>query len=260
MHLDINEKKTKLTYIIGNKLKFLGFAFHSVSYNQSPYRNSRRIEKRKRIMSRMRALKENTANKFRKFIRTKITKHLAKKLGRTNKTDEKNHFTNELSHSLAQLINVNEVGFSNFRDLIRILEKKLADIIFYDTNEKMKSIFKSLFDKELLDEPIVNEGRFYGYAGKDNTILSKTKLGLNSLARHFSESLKREGFQYSISKKIQFPADSAKFMKERGIQLTYFPSDYKFPESLKKDLYMFSPTKPRKGAVSHNYKTLVLHF
>jgi hypothetical protein len=108
-------------------------------------------------MSRIKTLKKNTASKFRKFLRTKITKHIAKKLNRTNKTEEKNHFINELSHSLAQLINVNGVGFSNFRDLLRILEKKLADIILDDTNEKMKSIIKSLFDKETLDEPVVND-------------------------------------------------------------------------------------------------------
>jgi hypothetical protein len=49
-------------------------------------------------------------------------------------------------------------------------------------------------------------------------------------------------------------------MKKNKIQLTYFPSDYKLPESLKKDLYVFSPAKPKKGAVLHNYKTLILHF
>jgi hypothetical protein len=260
LHLDLNEKKTKITYIIGNKLKFLGFVLHGVPYNQLQYRNSRRIEKRKRIMSRIKTLKENTVSKFRKFLRTKITKHIAKKLNRTNKTEEKNHFINELSHSLVQLVNVNETGFSNFRDLLRILEKKLADIILYDTNEKMKSIFKSLFDKEILDEPVIKNGYFYGYAGKDSTVTSKSKLNLSSFARHFSEILQREGFQYSTSKRIQFSDDIVKFMKEKEIQLTYFPSDYKLPESLKKDLFVFSPTKPKKGAVSHNYKTLILHF
>lgn len=260
MHLNLNEKKTKITYIIGNKLKFLGFVLHSAPYNQLSYRNSRRIEKRKRIMLRMKALKENTASKFRKFLRTKITKHIAKKLNRTNKTEEKDHFINELSCSLAQLVNVNEAGFSNFRDLLRILEKKLADTILYDTNEKMKSIFKSLFDEETLNEPVMIDGCSHDFAGKDNTVISKSKLTFSSFARRFTKILQREGFQYSTNKKMHFNFDIRKFIKEKKIQFTYFPSDYRLPEGLKKKLYVFSSIKQKRGAVSHNYKILILHF
>lgn len=48
-------------------------------------------------------------------------------------------------------------------------------------------------------------------------------------------------------------------MNEKGIKLTYFPSEYKFPESLKKELIEFSE-KPERGSLVYNYKTLVLHF
>jgi hypothetical protein len=49
-------------------------------------------------------------------------------------------------------------------------------------------------------------------------------------------------------------------MKKKGIELTYFPSDYKFPENLKKNLHVFSSNKPKKGAILHNYKILISHF
>jgi hypothetical protein len=99
------------------------------------------------------------------------------------------------------LINVNEAGFSNFRDLSRIPEKKLVDTIFYNINEKMKSILKSLFNKRILDQFDIKYGRFYGYDGRDSTVISKSKLNFNSFARHFSMG---GGFNTSLAKKFSF--------------------------------------------------------
>lgn len=104
MHLNLKEKKTKLTYILGKKLNFLGFVLYCLPYKQQFYRKSRKIEKRKRVIKRIKSYEKVTKTKLKKFLRTKITKLIAKKLGRTTKIEEKNHFTKELSESLIQLI------------------------------------------------------------------------------------------------------------------------------------------------------------
>lgn len=104
LHLNLKEKKTKLTYILGKKLNFLGFVLYCLPYKQQFYRKSRKIEKRKRVIKRIKSYEKVTKTKLKKFLRTKITKLIAKKLGRTTKIEEKNHFTKELSESLIQLI------------------------------------------------------------------------------------------------------------------------------------------------------------
>ena len=55
------------------------------SYSQLPYRNSRRIEKQKRIRNRILAYQANVKQKLTKIIRTKLTKAMYKKIGTTNK-------------------------------------------------------------------------------------------------------------------------------------------------------------------------------
>lgn len=238
---------------MGDKLHFLGFVLQGVPYNQRWYRKSRGIEKRKRIIARIKTLKEVTATKFRKFLRTKITKLIAKKLCRTNKTEEKNNFTKEFSQFLIQLISKDESKFNNFRDLLKILEKKLVETILSDTNEKIKSILIHFVDK-----PIVKKEHSYSYASNHTSIISKTKLYQASLTRYFTESLKREGFQHYTSKRICFPDTIRQFIKKKKIKLTYFPPNYKFPESLKKNLYVVSVNQKKKALV-HNYQILILH-
>lgn len=80
LHLKSNEKKTLLTYGIGNKVKFLGFYLFHVSYNQLPYRNSRRMEKIKRIRNRVLARKAEANKKIQKRLKIDLIKIIKKKL------------------------------------------------------------------------------------------------------------------------------------------------------------------------------------
>lgn len=152
--------------------------------------------------------------------------------------------------------------FNNFRDLLRILEEKLVDTIFNDTNKKIKTILGNFFDSNFLDTSTNRKSVNCISVGKNIIITLKTKLLQTSFARKFTETLKFEGFQYYTAKnpkKIRFNETIRNFIKEKKIQFTYFPLNYKFSENLKKDLYVFSD-KPKKGALLHNYKTLILHF
>lgn len=260
--MDLKEEKTQLTYCLGNKINFLGFSLYGTPYNQLPYRNSRRIEKRKRVKARILAFNEVSKMKLRKFLRTKITKYIANKIGRSTKVEERNHFVEELSTSLIQLIKNNNEDYNNFRDLLRTLEKKLTDVILNDTNQKIKTLLGSLFDDKLQDEVVSKSRVPKGSANRDNTIISKTLFSQAAFARKFTDCLKREGFQYYSAKnpeKIRFDEVVRKFIKKENIKLTYFPSNYEFPENLKAKLIKFS-RKPVKGSLVHNYKTLVIHF
>lgn len=262
LHLNLKEEKTQLTYCLGNKINFLGFSLYGTPYDQLPYRNSRRIEKRKRVRARILALKEVTKNKLKKFLRTKITKYIASKIGRSTKISERNHFIEELSSSLIQLIKTNNTDHHNFRDLLRTLENKLTDTILEDTNEKIKELLGALFDKNLQDDVKIVDKIPKDFEDRGSTLISKSPLSQAAFARKFTECLKREGFQYYSTKnveKIRFDEVVRKFIRKENIKLTYFPANYEFPDSLKAKLFEYSE-KPKRGSLTHNYKTLVLHF
>lgn len=80
LHLKLNEKKTLLTYGIGNKIKFLGFYLFHVSCSQLPRRNSRRMEKIKRIRNRILARKADADKKIQKRLKIDLIKIIKKKL------------------------------------------------------------------------------------------------------------------------------------------------------------------------------------
>jgi hypothetical protein len=115
--------------------------------------------------------------------------------------------TKELSESLIQLIKDDESNFNNFREILRILEKKLADIILYDSNEKIKTILVSLFNDNLLNTPNIEKVGNGSYASKNVTIIYKTKMSQTSFAQKLTECLKAEGFQHyntKVPKKLRF--------------------------------------------------------
>ena len=67
MKIELNLKlseKTNLIYSIGNKIKFLGFNLYNIAYNQMPFKNSRQIEKFKRVKKRILAYTKITEKKI----------------------------------------------------------------------------------------------------------------------------------------------------------------------------------------------------
>jgi hypothetical protein len=72
LHLSIESEKTKLTYTIGNKAKFLGMTIHNMPSSQLPFRNSRSRENEKRTKKRITILREAHLRKISKNIRSSI--------------------------------------------------------------------------------------------------------------------------------------------------------------------------------------------
>lgn len=153
MHLELKEKKTRITYIIGNKINFLGFALLGTPYNQFPYRKSRRIEKTKRVRARILAYKNAAENKLKKFARTKITEIVKNKLNRTNKIEVRKQFTEEFTDYLLEIIKEGRANYTSLRGILRNLEEKLTAVVLGDTNKKIQTLMKHLLDKNLQDEP-----------------------------------------------------------------------------------------------------------
>lgn len=253
LHLSIKESETKVTYSIGNKIEFLGFSLFRRSYSQAPYRNSRRIEKRKRIMNRIQGYKDLTKRKLAKILRIRITKIIENKLGGTNKTEEKNHFTKELSENLIHIINKDSADANNLRGILRKLESNLADVIMDGTNKKIHMLFKNLFGSTFIKT--VSAGM------SNSTLATSFRLSESSLARKLTDILKVEGLEHYKQKRtsqIRFDNCVVKYLKTNKIRLTNFPANFFLDEQLKKKLIVLS-NKPKKKAIAHNYKTLINH-
>lgn len=110
LHLKLNEKKTLLTYGIGNKIKFLGFYLFHVSYNQLPYRNSRCMEKIKRIRNRILARKAEVDKKSQKRLKINLIRIIKKKL--------------EISANISTKFILNEIGEAFVNNLKNQVKKE----------------------------------------------------------------------------------------------------------------------------------------
>lgn len=257
LHLNIQENKTKITYSIGNKIEFLGFSLFRRSYSQAPYRNSRRIEKRKRIMNRIKSYKELTKRKLAKILRTRITKIIENMIGGANKTEERNHFTKELTENFIYIINKDSTEANNLRGVLRKLESNLANVVMDGANKKIQFVLKNLFDTE----PIGTVPSSVLRLDKEFTLIAPIKLSESNLARKLTDVLKIEGFEHYKQKKtsqIRFDNCVVKYLKINKIRLTNFPTNFSFDELLKKKLVPVSD-KPKKKAIVNNYKILLSH-
>lgn len=261
LHLNTKENKTKVIYSIGNKIEFLGFSLFRRSYNQAPYRNSRRIEKRKRIMNRIKSHKDITKRKLAQILRTRITKIIENKLGGIRKTEERNHFIKELSENFIHIIHKDLIEADNLRGILRKLESNLIDVIMSDTNKKIRILFKSLFDSKPIDTVLGNIANSTSASDESSTLITPFKLSESDLARRLTNILKIEGFEHYKRKeisKIRFDNCIVRYLKTNNIHLTNFPVNFYLDKELKKKLIPLS-NKPEKEALAKNYKVLLNH-
>jgi len=104
------------------------------------YRNSRRIEKLKRLRAWILADKDCAEKKVRKEIRLNLVKIIQQKL-QVEKTEGVKSNSTELSEVLVGIL-CEKINFkSPYKEILRELESKLAEVIMYDTNERIKSAF-----------------------------------------------------------------------------------------------------------------------
>jgi len=261
LHLSLKKEKTKLTYAVGNKIGFLGFKLYQTSYNQLPYRNSRRIEKAKRVKNRVLAYKEQVKKKLKKQIRLNLVKNIKQKLKpkkKNSKTAKK--VSSELSEALVDILGDNININSSYRQILRELEEKLADVILNDTNEKIRTVLTHLIKPEFLDPTKENNNIGEYSFQRDTTLISKTKLSEAEYARRFTDILCKEGYEHykhKEVKKIRFHKDIIKYLRDNDIKLTYYPLKFILPNYIKDLLVLCSKDKPKKGAISNNYKVLI---
>ena len=262
LHLNLKKEKTNLTYSVGNKINFLGFNLYRTPYNQLPYRNSRRIEKAKRIKARLLAEKDLAKQKLSKQLRLSLTKAIRQNL-RENNTKGTNHIIKEFSKNLIVTLDEKVTSKSSFREILRELESKFSDAILNGTNEKLKKLFSSLFQPEYL-EPLkyVSNNRSFNME-RNTTLITKSKLSEAEFARRFTELLKVNGFEHYKLKnpnKIRFDKNIVKYLRESNINLTYYPIEFVLDDSLQNQLVKASKTKPKRGALAKNYKLLINYF
>lgn len=263
LHLNLKKEKTKLTYSIGNKINFLGFNFYRKPYSQSPYRNSRRIEKAKRIKVRLLAEKDRAKKKLEQQLRLNLTKAISQNL-RENNTKSVNYIIKELSKDLISSLGADKItSKSSYRAILRELERKLSDVILNDTNKNLKKLFSALFKPEYL-EPVKYVSSNHEFSmERDTTLITKSKLSEAEFARRFTELLKENGFEHYKLKdirKIRFDKNVIKYLRESDIKLTYYPTEVVLDETLRNQLVKVSKTKPKRGALANNYKILINYF
>jgi retron-type reverse transcriptase len=262
LHLNLKEKKTKLTFAIGNKINFLGFQLYKRAYNQLPYRNSRRIEKLKRIKARLLSSQDNTRKQLSKRLRFDLTKIIQQKMKLNNKATIKK-VTNELGDVLVNILGDKVSASSPYRKILRQLEYELAEVILNDTNEKIKTVLAHLVNPDFLDPvKFVENNRKYRMQ-RDITLVSKTKLSEAEFARRFTCLLKENGYEHyknKDEKKIRFDESIRKYLRANNIKLTYYPTEISLDAKVAEQLIPMSKTRPKKGALVNNYKTLIDYF
>lgn len=264
MHLNLKKEKTKLTYSIGNKINFLGFNLYRTPYNQFPYRNSRRVEKAKRIKTRLLADKDRVKKKLGKHLRLNLTKTLEQNLRIANSKSRK-QFIYQLSETLVTVLG-NKVNYrSSYREILREFEFKLADVILNDINQNLKELFSFLIKPEYLNsiKNIYNSNKNTSYTHKNVTLINKFKLSETEFARRFTNLLKENGFEhykYKNINKIKFDQNIVKYMRNAGIKLIYYPIDFIINEELKNRLVKISNIRIKRGALATNYKLLINYF
>jgi len=262
LHLNLNEKKTNLTYVIGNKIKFLGFSLYYITYNQMPIRNSRRIEKFKRVKKKIIAHKKVIEKRLSKRVRIDLIKIIKKKLKIRNKKSTKK-VVHELSDTLINILGDEGKVNSKYREILRELESKLTEVIVNDTNENIKKILGHLINPKLLDLSEINENLGVYSMQRDTNLISRIKLSETEFIRRFTKLLKTNGYEHYKNrdlKKIRFDKTTIKYLRNNNIKFTYYPMKVILPEKIKNKLIKTSKNSPKRSAFTTNYKTLINYF
>lgn len=261
LRLNLNLKKTNLIFIIGNKIKFLGFSIYNITYNQMSFRNSRRIEKFKRVKKKIFAYKEVTKKKLNKRIRIDLIKIIKKKLKIKNKKSTKKVIY-KLSDVLVNILGDGKIK-STYREIIRKLESKIVEVIISDTNENIQKILRYLTNSKFLNLSENKESIKNYLTCRNTALISKTKLPEVEFARRFTKLLKINGYEHYRNeslKKIRFDKNIVRYLKNNNIKLTYYPIKAILSEKLKHKLIKTSKDNPKPGALAINYKTLINYF
>jgi len=144
LHLSIESEKTKLTYTIGNKAKFLGMTIHNMPSSQLPFRNSRSIESEKRTKKRIAILRELHLRKISKNIRNSILDKFSEDINMS--INKGNLISTKLLYKqfLRYILDNTNKNQSN-REILRELTDKITIVL---TDGKFNGILKK-FNKEL---------------------------------------------------------------------------------------------------------------
>ena len=258
LHLNLNEKKIKLTYVIGNKIKFLGFSLYNIPHNQMPFRNSRRIEKFKRIKKRIFAYKKVIEKKLSKRIRIDLIKIIKKKLKIKNKKSTKK-MVHDLSDVLVDILGDEGKVNSTYREILRELESKLTEVIINDTNETIKILLGHLTNPKFLYSSEINENIRNYSMQRDIVLISESKLLEMEFSRKFIKLLKINEYEYYKNKnlkKIRFDKNTIRYLKNNNIKITYYFIKVILPEEVKNKLTKASKSSLKVGVFATNYRTV----
>lgn len=248
LHLSIEGEKTKLTYTIGAKAKFLGMTIHNTPSNQLPFRNSRSIENAKRVKKRILALREAHLEKISKNVRNavidKFRKDTIKSVNQGNLESVKQLYQDFLLHVSCDPKGSNRDILSEFTDKITIslTDGGFKDIVL-EYNNKLMDASRNLY-VDAPDDPT----KFV-----DNT----TTTAKSTVKRPLSESEKMKRVNNLLIRvgavsgsntrgSWKWPNSTVLFLK--GKEFTYVPLELSIPEKIETELIKFD----QRGAASSN--------
>jgi len=261
MSLNLNEK-INLVYAIGNKIKFLGFNLYSTTYDQMPFKNSRQIEKFKRVKKKILAYTKITEKKLSKYLRIDLMSNIKKKLKIKNKKSTKK-IIYELSNVLVNILGDGKETGNKYREILRKLVSKLSKVIINDANENIKNFSKYLINPKLLDlsKIIKNSG---GDSRKyDCILISKINLPKLEFIRKFTKLLKTtkyEHYKHKDLKKIKLDKNPARYLINNSITITCYPIIVILSEEIKNKLIKTFVNIFKQKAFLINYITLINYF
>jgi len=206
------------------------------------------------------AEKDQAKKKLEKQLRLNLTKAITQYLQKSNYKNV-NSIIKELGKDLISSLGDHKItSKSSYREILRELEQKLSAGILNDTNDKLKHLFSALFKSDYLDSPkYVPNGHNFSME-RNTTLITKSKLSESEFARRFTEVLKVNGFEHYKLKnisKIRFDKNIVKYLRESGIKLTYYPTEFVLDDTLRSQLVKVSKSKPIRGALAKNYKLLI---
>nr|UBY46120.1 hypothetical protein [Porphyridium purpureum] len=176
LHMKLKDKKTELVLrealsLLANKINFLGFNLYRPSFNQTLCRNSRRLEKIKRLKARIVSYKNNIKNILIKQIKLDFTKTIQQRL--KNRENVKS-ITYELGNNLINILDDKIRSNYSYRMILRKLELNLLSIVAGSTDKNIENIVSYLTRPEFLTA--LNKNTMHNNIEKSTYLNSKLKL------------------------------------------------------------------------------------
>lgn len=259
LHLKLNENKASLTYGIGNKVKFLGFYLFHVPYNQLSSRNSRRMEKIKRIRNRILARKAEADNKIKKRLKTDLIKIIKKKL-EISVNPSRKCILNEIGEVFADNLKNQIKKEGSYRDILNKLISNISDDISSDASDKIKKVLTVFSNFDNLDPPKINFNPGELSALRGCTATPKAPLSETEFVRRITSYLKKENYEHyktKDEKNVKFAKNIIHFMRSHHIKITSCPLIIELPKAVKTQLISQSKNNPVREAIATNYKIII---